>query len=901
MKEQYKISIVTAVYNVETFLEEMIESVVHQTIGMEHIQLILVDDGSHDGSGAICDRYQQAYPDNIVVIHKENGGVSSARNEGLKYIRGELVNFLDSDDKLSEDTLANVYKFYQKHKDETDLISIPMCFFDGQTGDHILNYKFDEGTRVVDLDEEWENPQLSLSSAFVSWKAFQGLKFDQRLKYAEDAQLIQKILLRKHTMALVEEAVYFYRRRSEGEQSAVQAGTMRKAWYNDYLRYFSLNVMEYCLEHQGYVPLFVQNTVMYDFQWRLMLKEIPKALLSDQELDDFWKLVKKVLDLVDDVVICKQRNIVREHKIFALHLKHGSGLKLQELEQDLGLVSDHSLFYKMSSFPIRLEFIRLSQEQCEIEGTISLFYNPYDTYEIVAECNGTEYATYYKRHKEDGTSLGQVVYRQDIFKIHVPLKEKTQEIQLFLKVGTKKILLTDIREGSFLPVCSQYQHSYDVQGDWMLQLNGYRISVTKCTAREAARMERRFCKELWKCNDLGARKAVLARVLTRIFRHFRRKPLWMISDRTSKGGDNGEAFYRYMRENHPEICSYFVISNKCEDYRKMKKIGKVVSTDSFKHKLLVLLSDYVISSHAEVEIYNPFVGYNNSYRDLLARVRFIFLQHGVIVHNLGGWLNKYNKNLYGFITSSMPENASILGPDSNYFYTEKEVWLTGLPRYDRLYRDEKKQVTIMPTWRRYAMSHIDRATGRWVLKAGFEDSALFRFYNALLNHERLIKAAQRCGYTIKFFPHPNLQVALPLFERNEYVEFLDVSTQYRDVYAQSNLVVSDYSSAVYDFAYLRKPIIYTQFDTNEFFGGDHVCQKGYFDYERDGFGEVEHDLEGTVDRIIEYMENGCQMKEKYKARVDNFFAYNDHNNCQRLYEHIMELEHENQQNAASLT
>ena len=129
MKEQYKFSIVTAVYNVEAFLAEMIDSVVNQTIGLEHIQLILVNDGSTDGSGTICDRYGQQYPDNIVVIHKENGGVSTARNEGLKYVRGELVNFLDSDDKLSEETLENVCRFYQEHKGETDLISIPMCFF----------------------------------------------------------------------------------------------------------------------------------------------------------------------------------------------------------------------------------------------------------------------------------------------------------------------------------------------------------------------------------------------------------------------------------------------------------------------------------------------------------------------------------------------------------------------------------------------------------------------------------------------------------------------------------------------------------------------------------------------------------------------------------------------------
>ena len=116
-----------------------------------------------------------------------------------------------------------------------------------------------------------------------------------------------------------------------------------------------------------------------------------------------------------------------------------------------------------------------------------------------------------------------------------------------------------------------------------------------------------------------------------------------------------------------------------------------------------------------------------------------------------------------------------------------------------------------------------------------------------------------------------------------------MGTAYRDIYAQSNLIVTDYSSAVFDFAYLRKPIIYSQFDKKSFFN-NHTYQEGYFDYERDGFGEVEYDLDSTVNRIIEYMENNCQLKDKYRERIDKFFAFNDNNNCQRVYEAILALD-----------
>ena len=93
-----------------------------------------------------------------------------------------------------------------------------------------------------------------------------------------------------------------------------------------------------------------------------------------------------------------------------------------------------------------------------------------------------------------------------------------------------------------------------------------------------------------------------------------------------------------------------------------------------------------------------------------------------------------------------------------------------------------------------------------------------------------------------------------------------------------------------DFSYLRKPVVYCQFDDVEFMSGGHVYIEGYFDYERDGFGEVCYDEESLIDTLIEYMKNGCKLKDKYRERIDNFFAFNDRNNCQRVYEEILKLE-----------
>ena len=103
--EKTKVSIIIPVYNVEAYLSQCVDSVLEQT--HQNLQIILVDDGSTDGSGGICDWYA-AKDSRVTVIHKENGGLSSARNAGLPEVSGDYVFYLDSDDYLDHDAVAGL-------------------------------------------------------------------------------------------------------------------------------------------------------------------------------------------------------------------------------------------------------------------------------------------------------------------------------------------------------------------------------------------------------------------------------------------------------------------------------------------------------------------------------------------------------------------------------------------------------------------------------------------------------------------------------------------------------------------------------------------------------------------------------------------------------------------------
>ena len=167
MKHQFKFSIIMSVYKVEEYLEEAVDSILNQDIGFkDNIQLILVNDGSPDNSEAICLRYKDMYPDNVVYVKKENGGLADARNVGLEYVEGEIVNFCDPDDILEKNVCSLVYKFFEKHQD-VNLASIRIKLFEAQTGfRHPLNYKFSQ-TRVIDIFEEPNCVQLSPATSFI--------------------------------------------------------------------------------------------------------------------------------------------------------------------------------------------------------------------------------------------------------------------------------------------------------------------------------------------------------------------------------------------------------------------------------------------------------------------------------------------------------------------------------------------------------------------------------------------------------------------------------------------------------------------------------------------------------------------------------------------------------------
>ncbi|MFJ8260431.1 glycosyltransferase family 2 protein [Rummeliibacillus sp. NPDC094406] len=199
-----EISIIIPVYNVEKYLNRCITSIINQTF--KNIEIILVNDGSKDLSGELCDHIAKS-DNRIIVIHKQNGGSSSARNAGLKKARGDYIAFVDSDDWVSLDMYEYLYKIINEHN--ADIAQV--CDYVTAKKTKIKNKEIKEvlisgKEKLIDYFIE---AQFSVCVRLFKREVFNGIIFPEG-KINEDIVTNYKLLLNSSKIAKSNQIMYFY-------------------------------------------------------------------------------------------------------------------------------------------------------------------------------------------------------------------------------------------------------------------------------------------------------------------------------------------------------------------------------------------------------------------------------------------------------------------------------------------------------------------------------------------------------------------------------------------------------------------------------------------------------------------------------------------------------------------
>jgi len=196
-----KLSIIVPVYNVESYIDKCLESLVNQTI--DEMEIIIVNDGSTDNSYKIIEKYIKRYPEKIIYLTKKNGGLSDARNFGLKYANGEYVGFVDSDDYIDVTTYEKMYKKAQQ--EDADMVECDFYWV------YQNRMKKDIGTLYNTKKEMFQIARVMACNKIIRRKIIDDAKveFPKGLRY-EDTEFFYKLLPFIEKVGFVKEPLYFY-------------------------------------------------------------------------------------------------------------------------------------------------------------------------------------------------------------------------------------------------------------------------------------------------------------------------------------------------------------------------------------------------------------------------------------------------------------------------------------------------------------------------------------------------------------------------------------------------------------------------------------------------------------------------------------------------------------------
>ncbi len=209
MEQDYLISIIIPVYNVEKYLRKCLDSIINQTY--KKLEIILIDDGSTDNSGKICEEYAKK-DDRIIVIHKENAGVSSARNRGIELANGKYIGFIDSDDWIEE----NMYETLYQNLLQFD-VDISMCNYSIIRNHKKTFHKHDleDGILIDNKKEFFELLRLNYYKGFLWNKLFKSeiikeMRMREPIYVCEDLLFIAEVATKCKNFYFDNQCLYNY-------------------------------------------------------------------------------------------------------------------------------------------------------------------------------------------------------------------------------------------------------------------------------------------------------------------------------------------------------------------------------------------------------------------------------------------------------------------------------------------------------------------------------------------------------------------------------------------------------------------------------------------------------------------------------------------------------------------
>lgn len=364
--------------------------------------------------------------------------------------------------------------------------------------------------------------------------------------------------------------------------------------------------------------------------------------------------------------------------------------------------------------------------------------------------------------------------------------------------------------------------------------------------------------------------------------HKKYKNIWLIAERGNEATDNAYVLFSYIMNNNIHENIFYIIHKKYKDITPLREYkGNIIETGSLKHFMYFALSSVCISTQTRMATPNPVIA-KWAKKWMPIKKNYVYLGHGLIKDHLPH-LHKHNLKADLIIVDTHQEKEYFI---KQLRYEEKQVVITGRPRHDLLSDlSSKDTILILPTNRLWVASLYNKELSN----EQFQKTLFYKQYQSLINNTQLLNHAKKNNLQIIFYLHPNTMVYSKYFtSKSPNVTIIhNMQPSIRHFIKRADLLVTDYSSVAFDFAYLYKPVIYFQFDYERFKSEQYPL--GWFSYEKDGFGHVFSEVETLVEEIKRISNDNFIISDYYKNRINDLYVYHDGKNRQRTVKAIEQI------------
>jgi glycosyltransferase involved in cell wall biosynthesis len=838
-------SVITAVYDVERFIPDFIASIESQDFDLGRVEVIAVDDGSTDTSLALLEQWAERSPGLVRVVSQPNAGQGAARNRGIESARGTWVTFPDPDDVVDPNYFSVVARFLDEHPAADMVAANRWLWFDEDgrlVNQHPLEtfFRYD---RLVDLEDSDGRFHGSAPAAFFRLDRIRehGIRYDDRIRpNFEDGHFCSRYLLLRERpqVGFLQSTRYHYRKRGD-QTSSLGSSMSHPGRYSDVFTHGYLAILEEAERVRGVVPQWLKHFLCYE-----MAGYFGAAHNSSIAVLTEGPLVEELHRHVEEVLAKIEPEVTLAHHEFR--------------------VAGHARLVTMYGY----------REE------------PWHDAAVYLDKLDPEQHLVRARYRYTGEPPAEEISNGDA--PSRPRHAKTRDLSYFGRVLMReRILWLRYRPDLRIRLDGHWARLVFDQPEPSLP-----TKTTPTMVRRYMVEKRRAAYNPLRFLPRTRQDKVLRRLVQSppVRRKYARS--WVLMDRIHNAGDSGEILFKHLREHHSSINAWFVLEKGTADFERLRKEGygdRLVAHGSRQWLNLMANCEHLLSSHADAPVINP----PRIQEFMEPQWRFTFLQHGVIKDDLSRWLNYKQIDL--FVTSTVPEHASIAGDHTGYPFTTKETVLTGLPRFDRLQQvgqrfpvEKRDLVLLTPTWRQWLVENLEAGSQERNLGAAALDSEFVQEWVGLLRDPGLARACEEAGVRLGFLPHPNLAKLLPALDLPPHVlTFSYDGNDVQELFARARVLVTDYSSIAFNAAYLERPVVYFQFDAEQVLMGAHVGQRGYFSYERDGFGPVVQERGSAVTSIRDALAEGGAPLPEYLERIEATFPHRDGGCSERVVQAVL--------------